>query len=222
MPTFTMELCEVLKVTDDIGLDSYPIFDEDYRKILNAKIVDHYFNQEIGRETISMFRLSMRRRMNEIMPYYNQLYLSEKIKIEPILNVDMTNTATGESKQSAKSDSKANSDVTGESESWNTDYPQTSVVSGESYASSGSKARSDTVTSSTGGETSTGDSSQTSMSTSKGTQGSQSAMLNAYRETFLNIDLQVILELSDCFMVIWNTSEDYQSSPVFRQIERLF
>ena len=222
MPSFTMELAEVLAVTDDIGLGTYPIFDEEYRKTLNAKIVDHYYNCEIGRETISMFRLSMRRRMNEIMPYYNQLYESERLKIDPLLTVDMTTAGDSTTEQTAKSDSKASSDVTGESESWNTDYPQTSILTGESYASSGSKGKSDTLTESTGGEESSATGTGRNTSTTRGVQGNQSAMLNLYRETFLNIDLQVIAELSDCFMAIWGTAEDFQASPVFAQIERLF
>ena len=222
MPTFTMELGEVLGITDDIGLDKYPIFDEDYRKTLNAKIIDHYYNQEIGRETISMFRLSMRRRMNEIMPYYNQLYASERMKIEPLLTTRMDSKATSESTQDAENESKSTSDVLGNSQSYNTDYPQTSIMGGQEYATSGNRAESDTASESTGGEKSKASGKGENTSHTEGFTGNQSAMLNAYRETFLNIDLQIIMELSDCFMGIWNTTDDYQASPVFHQIERLF
>ena len=34
-------------------------------------------------------------------------------------------------------------------------------------------------------------------------------MLMAYRESFLNIDLAIINELTDLFMGIWNIAEDY-------------
>lgn len=222
MPTFTMELGEVLGITDNIGLDKYPIFDENYRKTLNSKIIDHYYNQEIGRETISMFRLSMSRRMNEIMPYYNQLYESEKLKINPLLTVDMESTGTNSSKQDAENTSTSSSDVVANSSSYNTEYPQTSILTGEEYASSGNRGESDTVSEAKGGEKSTATGSGENASRTKGIQGNQSAMLNAYRETFLNIDLQIIMELSDCFMGIWNNTDNYAGSPVFHQIERLF
>lgn len=72
-----------------IGLDSYPIFDESYRDGLNNKIIDHFYFREIGFETVALFARFMRRTMNEIMPYYNKLYESELIKIDPTRDVDM-------------------------------------------------------------------------------------------------------------------------------------
>lgn len=52
----------------------YPIFDEEYRSVLNQKIVSHYLNYNIGYESASLFYFYITRKMNEIMPYYNQLY----------------------------------------------------------------------------------------------------------------------------------------------------
>lgn len=52
----------------------YVLFDEEYRKVLNNKILAHYINYQIGYESISLFLFALNRKMNEIMPYYNQLY----------------------------------------------------------------------------------------------------------------------------------------------------
>lgn len=52
----------------------YVIFDEEYRKVLNNKILAHYINYQIGYESIPLFLFALNRKMNEIMPYYNLLY----------------------------------------------------------------------------------------------------------------------------------------------------
>lgn len=53
---------------------SYPIFEEAYRRPLERKILSHYYTREIGYETVGRWKLALRNKMNEIMPYYNQLY----------------------------------------------------------------------------------------------------------------------------------------------------
>ena len=66
----------------------YPIFDEAYKGVLEKKILRHYYTREIGQETFGLFQLFLSDKMNEIMPYYNQLYESELLKhqIEPLTN----------------------------------------------------------------------------------------------------------------------------------------
>lgn len=71
---------------------SFPIFDENYRQILQAKILRHYYTQEIGEETVALWKLRLDTRLNEIMPYYNKLYESELLKFNPLYNVDYTRT----------------------------------------------------------------------------------------------------------------------------------
>ncbi len=56
------------------GLDCYPIFDEDYRNELQKKILLKYYTREICEETFGLWKLRLNSKMNEIMPYYNQLY----------------------------------------------------------------------------------------------------------------------------------------------------
>ena len=66
----------------------YPIFDEAYRGVLEKKIIRHYYTREIGAETFGLFQLYLSDKMNEIMPYYNQLYASELLSknISPLTN----------------------------------------------------------------------------------------------------------------------------------------
>lgn len=74
--------------------EKFPIFDESYRLPLEVKILRHYYMREIAQETFGLWKLYLNNRMNEIMPYYNQLYLSEQIKYDPIRDVDVTREYT--------------------------------------------------------------------------------------------------------------------------------
>ena len=73
-----------------LGLNDYPIFDESYRKELNDRIIRRYYFREIGLETLQLFAWYMRAKMFEIMPYYNRLYKSTLLEIDPLADVSMT------------------------------------------------------------------------------------------------------------------------------------
>lgn len=66
----------------------YPIFDPNYKKDLESKILQHYYTQEIGLETVGLWKLKLRTKMREIMPFYNKLYESEKLQFDPFINTD--------------------------------------------------------------------------------------------------------------------------------------
>lgn len=67
-----------------------PFFDEEYRSVLCQKILKHYYLREICCETVGIWTLWMNTRLEEIMPYYNQLYNSAKIEFNPMHDVDLT------------------------------------------------------------------------------------------------------------------------------------
>lgn len=68
----------------------FPMFDEKYRTVLETKILKHYYTREIGMETVSAWKRFMDMRMNEIMPYYNQLYKSASLEFNPFYDVDLS------------------------------------------------------------------------------------------------------------------------------------
>lgn len=84
MASYTIELSTLIDKHFPFALNSYPIFNEDYRDYLNNKILRHYYFREIGAETPDRFNFYLETRMNEIMPYYNKLYESELIKFNPL------------------------------------------------------------------------------------------------------------------------------------------
>lgn len=244
MATFTMTLAQILDCDTPeeadarlIGLDSYPIYNEQHRSELNLKIIRRFWNREIGFETVPMFTHHLRRKLGEIMPYYNQLYETETMKFDPLLTLgiqtEQAGSSTGESStdqtgtqdtsqtESSESDSAQKSDTT--SRSINSDFPQTRLSGYEDYASNAVDSKSETNGSST--STSTGESTghvstaQGSTSTAKdentatgsqtGFSGDRSALLLSFRDTILNIDVMILEELETLFMGVWGNDDSY-------------
>lgn len=265
----------------------FPIFDESYRTVLETKILKHYYTREIGLETVGLWKLKLDTKLNEIMPFYNQLYKSELIEFNPMYDVDLTRDHNLKREETTKQDAieKGTTEKTGNvddnthtetSDNQNSesttdiqnttgstskeqlgaskthydkysDTPQGSLqnvqndtyltnarmindtdnqtgettVSGNDTSKGTTTANSNTNgTSDTERSISTNDSEEKSVSQNlnknlnsiddyiehvKGKNGgvSFSAMLNEFRTTFLNIDMQIINELSDLFMNLW-------------------
>lgn len=66
----------------------FPIFDENYRLVLEKKILRHFYTREICEETVGLWKLRLEDKLNIIMPYYNQLYNSAKLSIDPFSTID--------------------------------------------------------------------------------------------------------------------------------------
>lgn len=198
---------------DDIGLGFYPIFDENYRPVINGKIVDRFFNREIGTETPDMFFLMLRRRMNEIMPYYNQLYESLKIEFNPLDTMNIKSKTKNEidNTDEVVATNTTEADATSESRAVTSSTPQTMLSGDEDYATgatdsnSGSKSNSNAEQNST----STGNTVNNGESEVSGFQGVASSLLMRYRDSILNIDTMILDDLEILFMGIFDTSDSY-------------
>lgn len=73
---------------------NYPIWNESYKTTLETKILKHYFNKEIGMETVGLWKLYLEERMNLIMPYYNQLYETATKNYDYMSDVNSSETYT--------------------------------------------------------------------------------------------------------------------------------
>lgn len=231
MANFTMTLQEILEnnPNEDLGLNAYPIFDEAYRDGLNQKIYNEYFNREIGSSTVQEFRLWMHRRMCKIMPYYNQMYLSERMRIDPLNTVNMStvvdstgdSTASGTMSGTSTSTGTSDQTTTAESKSRSVDMvtPQNELAGQGDYATGAQ----DNISSTNGGsnaENAENSESDTKSDTTANTvshmenkvsgySGSQAVLLNEFRKTFLNIDAEILDDLADLFMQIWTTGDSF-------------
>ena len=212
---------------DKIFTSKVSFFDEKYRGVLCKKILKHYYLREIGCETVGIWLLWMNTKLEEIMPYYNKLYESELIKFNPMYDVDWNrkgNKTGNESGSGSRSTSGNNSGTNTQSgTSSNTrkdlysDTPQGALtgIESETYLTNARKV-SDSgetgVNASTSGSYEDSESSSNKVDTTEdyvesvsGKQGSSSysKLLNEFRKTFLNIDMQVIEEFEEMFMGMW-------------------
>ena len=250
MSKYTMQLREVCEIeagleeskgwndVDEIVENSrrkifgnYPIFDEQYRPILERKILKHYYMREIGFETVGLFKMKLNNKMNEIMPYYNKLYESELFEYNPL---EDTNIKTERDRNGTRVENEGRKNVRSEENSstnnnknvndinkWelNNETPQgalTDVTSGR-YLTDAINTQTNDVETSEGsasniGNAETNDDRNKNVSdiedyieTIKGKRGTKSypQLIEEYRKSILNIDMQIIDELKLLFFLLW-------------------
>jgi len=209
----------ISKAREKIFDFSYPIFDEKYRAVLETKILRHYYTREIGFETIALWKMFLETKLNEVMPYYNQLYKSELLEFNPFYDVEVTRTHDGSSNKNESGESTGSNAVNDsskigtESDSRYSDTPQGTIenLKNDTYLTNANV--SETQTSSTSNSTSNSLFSQNNRVDNlekytevvKGKQGTEnySDLLIKFRTTFLNIDMEVINALGDLFLNLW-------------------
>lgn len=144
MAEFTVTVDSLQKNNFDFGLVDYEIFDETYRQPLNTKILKHYRFSEIGFETEELFRHYLNTTMEEIMPYYNQMYKSELIEFNPLYNVDLTEQQKKDYNVDNNTNQDYNSTVSNDSE-----YDETTHTTGTDHSDGTSEINSKQVYSDT-------------------------------------------------------------------------
>jgi hypothetical protein len=197
----------------NIGISGIPIFDPAYKTILIGKIVDHYWNREIGVESLDLFQQKMRTKLNEIMPFYNQLYKSTEIQYEALSTINIktesTNTSTGTENTTGNTD--ATGETTNASRSVSSTTPQTMLAENEDYASAAADTNSKSVSAS-GNQSSalsTSEAEAIGDTLVSGYQGSPADLIMRYRDSLLNIDLMVIRDLEEMFMQVFDNADSY-------------
>lgn len=209
----------------------FPIYDVEYKNVLCTKILKHYYTREIGAETYGLWKLWLDRKLNEIMPYYNQLYKSAMIEFNPMYDVDLTtthnrkndgvsatentsgNTSTGtmtrlDTHETIDSDLDAFSDTPqgGLSDVETLEYLTNArhIRRNRNYEGDSNVTDTTTGTRNDNGTTST-NTTEDYMQKIVGKNGgaSYSTRLNEFRSTFINIDTMIIKELSDLFINLW-------------------
>lgn len=94
----------------------FPIFDEDYRNVICTKILKHYYTREISEETVGLWKLRLDTKLNEIMPYYNQLYKSELIEFNPMYDTDLTTKHNAQKDETTKKNEEDTENKSGSNE----------------------------------------------------------------------------------------------------------
>ena len=215
----------------------YPSFYTGEEKTaFEQKLLDHYRFRQIGQETPARWLHFFRSRLREVMPYYIQLYNSEKLfySIEdPLESYNLTETLTinrrNEGSSSGTVDGSQSSETTSEQHDTTqeterlerrfSNTPQNSIDNLNDYLteaeinSNTSDTGHDNDTTSTGEITTSTQTSSESSDTSeethelvrRGNIGVQplGEEIKKLRASFLNIDMMVIGEFKDLFLLIY-------------------
>lgn len=230
------------KTEIDRAMSTYPLYEsnnqnKEYnipdiiptREELNKKILDYYRYREIGFETVGRFLQELEISLNEIMPYYNQLFFSADQDYNIIYNVDYKRTidrdlsgntsSTTESSATDSTETSANS--TSNSKHVTSDTPQNQLsitnkqIDTVDYANQVDWNKDDAESSgSTSGESSTTASGtgtnkelESTIETTKGNFGVVSAqdLIKKYRELIINIEQQIINDprIVELFMLVY-------------------
>ena len=175
------------------------------KKKFEQKFIDRYRFNEIGFETVARFKHYLKTSLNEIAPYYKQLYESELRcnDIDFMLNKDYTETFIKNIDSLSKS-----------TETQNSNYNDLTNESNISDGVSDVELTKGNLTSVTGNENTsnvngTGTSENTQNEnytlTGKGNIGitSSAELLSKWREVMINIDQMMLDDLADLFMAIY-------------------
>ena len=214
MAHYTITIQTLINNNFDFQLDKYPIFDENYRETLNNKILNHYFDAEIGFETAPLFRHYLLAKLNEIMPLYNIMYEKQKDLLENIFgNVNLTETFQGENSNNSNISNNSHSNSTGNSNMKNLfqDTPQgeleTISINSQKWATNLTLNENNTSGSIEDDSTSIGNSNGTNNYIKKivcNNGGKYNIeLLKEIQNSIINIDVMVINELQDLFMGIF-------------------
>lgn len=228
MAKYTITIKTLIDNNFDFQMTNYPIFDENYRETLNNNILNHYYENEIGFETAPLFRFYLNQKLNEIMPYYNELYKAQKNLIDNNLllnNVNITETLSGNNIKQDTNNSTTTTSTTSQSTNSGTsnnknlfqDTPQGQIsntdINNQTWATNltlDNNTTNNTINDSTSGNGTSNNTLNSSESnnyikTIIGNNGGKFNIdiLNDIKNNLMNIDLMIINELYDLFMQIF-------------------
>ena len=207
MSKYTLEL-RYMYEDENFKLFDFPynLYDNDLKPWFEEKFYHHFMFYEIGFDTIGMFKQRLMSKLNDIFPYYKQLYETEiRTKgIDFMLNKDLKESYVRE--LTSNSNSNQESNVTSNSLSTAGQLTPSLIANSQKidkFMDSAQKDNSSSNSTSTG--ESNGNSREEYTLTSQGNIGitSSAELLAKWRETLLNIDLMIFEECNDLFMQIF-------------------
>ena len=96
MAQYTLELRTILKSKDIFKSIDYELYNNELKPIFEDKFIKRFYFREIGVETVSRFLINLEQTLNEIMPYYKQLYDTTLLKYEILNNTEVIEEVTRE------------------------------------------------------------------------------------------------------------------------------
>ena len=208
MSKYTLELNQIVNDLDFNLFDfEYNLYDNELKSSFEKKFIDHFYFYEIGLTPIARFKKALQIKLNDIFPYYKQLYQTElrTAEIDFMLNKDLkeqyTRELTGNSSVNQSSTSSSNDT----SLNINNDTPQNKIDDLDKYMTSASKNTDNSTMNSIGTNSAENNSTETYSLVSQGNIGvtSSAELLEKWRNVLINIDQMIFEECNDLFMLIY-------------------
>ena len=92
MERTTLTLGEIIENNVNIFDFEYPFYSEEYRPTFERHFIEHFYFDEIGQETVARFKHRLKIKLNLIMPYWNKIFLADKLEQRILDNYDVTET----------------------------------------------------------------------------------------------------------------------------------
>ena len=207
MSKYTLELRYIYE-DENFKLFDFPynLYDNDLKPWFEEKFFQHFMFYEIGFDTIGIFKQRLMSKLNDIFPYYKQLYETEirSKGIDFMLNKDLKESYIRE--LTSNSNSNQESNVTSNGLSTAGQLTPSLIANSQKIDKFMDSAQKDNTSSnSTSSGESNGNSKEEYTLTSQGNIGitSSAELLTKWRETLLNIDLMIFEECNDLFMQIF-------------------
>lgn len=179
-----------LEVVTDAGL-----FNKDK---LADRIINHYYMREIGVETIGLFKLKIKTKLDLLMEKYAPLIYTNSIEYDILVNEDYTETFN-RSTSGSGSTTNTGSGLTVSSDTPQGQISKSTILAGQ-YATSTAAGENTNSTIDTNSGT---ESFTRRVKGNRGISATYQAMIKQYRENILTIYNDIINDLNDLFMGIW-------------------
>ena len=207
MSKYTLELRYLYKDKKFKLFDfPYNLYDNDLKPWFEEKFFQHFMFYEIGFDSVAMFKQRLMSKLNDIFPYYKQLYETEIAakSVDFLLNKDLKESYVRELTSNSNSSQESNAVSSGLSTAGQlTPSLITNSQKIDKFMDTAQKDESSSNATSTG--ESTGNSKEEYTLISQGNIGitSSAELLDKWRQVLINIDLMIFEECNDLFMQIF-------------------
>ena len=210
MEKYTVTLGELIENDVNIFDFDYPFYSKEYKPTFEKHFIEHFYFDEIGLETVARFKHALKVKFNEIMPYWNKVFLADNLEQRILDNYDITETYEREVKNKVTSTNESNLNSINESTNKNlfSDTPVTkSDFNNLDYFSNITKD----IGNGTSNSTSTGNNNTNEDKTEKWTRKmtgnigvqTDSYAINQYYQSLRKVEEEIFIECNDLFIGVY-------------------
>lgn len=211
MANYTISLYELERGNYPLFDDDYNFYNPDFKKEFEKKFYNRFLMREIYCESVYLFKRQLIGKLNEIYPYYKQIYEAEceSKGITFLLNKDLTETFERDVESDGNATSESNN--TGNTKSKNKnkfyDLPQQEIddITNSLTNITTNENENNDTSNSTSTSSNTGKSKEKTTLISKGNIGTTSSaeLLQKWYDVMINIDSMILDELEELFIDLY-------------------